>query len=220
MAQCESRPAQGPAIRERPGPPGKGWVRTRWPVLVFIAVIAAVEIVLSGADLGLWGHRPWRGWAFLLGAFRPLFIELGQGVYPGQPVAMFLTHVFVHVGFLHMAGNLLTLILLARLLRARSATWFLMLSLASAAGGGALFAALAPAHASMTGASGAISGLAAFWVILRFGTTRFRPRAAVAAVMILAALFGLEFLPGIATAWQAHLGGALVGLVAAVATRR
>lgn len=181
------------------------------PVWFLLLAMLAVELALSGADAGLWGHRLWRARAFLSFAFRPDLIGGPSALWPGQPGAMFLSHVFLHVGLLHMAGNVLSLVLLLRLLGWMRPWGFVTLGLVSALGGALAFWMLASGPASMTGASGAISGLAAFWAVRRLRQNPLRWQAVAAGLVLLLALAAAEFLPGLGTAWQAHLGGALVG---------
>lgn len=183
--------------------------------LALIALLIVIELLLTGADLRLWGQTNWRARAFVAFSFQPNLWVKGWEFWPGQRFGMLVTHIFLHVGFLHMVGNVLSLALLLRLLGWMQSWGFLMVGLLSALGGALAFWALAPAGASMTGTSGAISGLAAFWVIRRSGQNPVRWKAVAALAVLLLILIGLEIMPGISTAWQAHLGGAVVGVVLA-----
>lgn len=179
--------------------------------LAVIALLIVLELLLTGSDLGLWGQNNWRARAFVAFSFQPVFWANGWEFWPGQRFGMLVTHIFLHVGFLHMAGNVLSLVLLLRLLGWMSPLGFLGLALLSALGGAWAFWPFAPAAASMTGASGAISGLAAFWGVRRIRQNPVRWKAVAAGCVLVLVLIGLEIMPGISTAWQAHLGGALVG---------
>lgn len=190
-------------------------LRLRAPILALLVVLVGIEIVLTGADLGLWGARNWRSLCFVLFAFRPGLLDAGIQIWPGQWLTMFVSHIFVHVGLLHMLGNLLSLGLLLWLLRSLPPSRFLGIGLLSALGGAAVFALMAAPQASMTGASGAISGLAAFWAVRRLRGHRIQARTLAAAAALLAGLVALEQIPGLATAWQTHLGGAMTGALLA-----
>lgn len=149
------------------------------------------------------------------------FYPLGGYVEPWR----FLTSVFLHspTSATHLLFNLMGLYVMGQFLepflgRAR----FVALYLLSALGGSVGSLMLVPAldlsaqasvfawTQSMVGASGAVFGLfaAAFLVLRRTG-------APVAGMVVLLAInLALPFVyPNIA--WQAHLGGAVVGLVAA-----
>jgi membrane associated rhomboid family serine protease len=130
-------------------------------------------------------------------------------LFPFEPWRL-LTAVFVHGGFIHLALNMLALWLLGQSLepmlgRAR----FLALYLISGFGGSVAVAVIDPSTATV-GASGAIFGLMASLLIIgrHIG-------ANVTGILVILGVnfaFGL-FIGGIA--WQAHLGGAIVGAVIA-----
>ena len=190
-----------------------------------MACIIAVELALGGAELGLWGTGLWRMQAFALFSFQPLLWEGAQAhgsnaLWTGQPVAMLITHIFVHVGFLHMLGNILPLALLMRLLGWMRPRVFLGVGLVAACTGALTFWAFAPAGNSMIGASGAVSGLAAFWITWRLRQNPVRWKATAAGLILLGALTMVEVLPGVSTAWQTHLGGALAGAALSVWYKR
>ena len=116
------------------------------------------------------------------------------------------TTIFVHGGFLHILFNMFSLFVLGRQLepmigRARFAALFLL----SGIGGSVAVLLLAPGT-FVVGASGAIFGLfAAYFVIAR----HLGANATQLIVIIGINLAIGFFLPNIA--WQAHLGGLIVG---------
>lgn len=134
--------------------------------------------------------------------------------YPFEPWRL-LTAVFVHGGFIHLALNMLALWMLGQSLepmlgRAR----YLALYLISGLGGSVMVAVLAPTTATV-GASGAIFGLMAALLIVG--------RHIGANVTGLLVILGVNFAFGFfnrGIAWQAHLGGAIIGaLIALILTR-
>lgn len=127
-----------------------------------------------------------------------------------------LTAVFVHGGFLHLALNMLALWMLGQSLEPMlGRIRFLSLYLISGLGGSVAVALLAPGTATV-GASGAIFGLMAALLIIG--------RHIGANVTGILVILGINFVVGFVfsqnIAWQAHLGGAIVGaLVAFILTR-
>lgn len=126
-----------------------------------------------------------------------------------------LTALFVHGGFIHLALNMLGLWMLGQTLepmlgRAR----YLALYLISGLGGSVGVALIAPGTSTI-GASGAIFGLMAALLIIG--------RHIGANVTGILVILGINFFYGFfvsGIAWQAHLGGLLVGaLVAFIYTR-
>ena len=190
--------------------PGSYWTT----VIALIVLIAAIELVLTGADHGLWGSPIWRRKMTYLFAFQPWLLKIPQGFWPGQAWGMFITHMFLHVDILHMAKNMAAFVLLAYLMRNElPLRRLLTICLVSGIGGAGVFYLLGSPFVAMTGASGALSGLSAVWALSN-APGQMRPRTRqlllmLAAVVALILLF--EALPGNQTAWQAHLGGALTG---------
>ncbi|SJN37141.1 rhomboid family serine protease [Microbacterium esteraromaticum] len=129
--------------------------------------------------------------------------------YPFEPWRL-LTAVFVHGGFIHLALNMLALWLLGQGLepmlgRAR----YLALYLISGLGGSVAVAVIDPTAATV-GASGAIFGMMAALLIVG----RHIGANVTGILVILGINFALGFVIG-GIAWQAHLGGAIVGAVIA-----
>ncbi|CAN5152872.1 rhomboid family intramembrane serine protease [soil metagenome] len=134
-----------------------------------------------------------------------------------------LTYAFVHLSVLHIALNMFSVYIFGPVIeqlvgRAR----YLALYLLAAFGGAVGFLAiafLAPSlltSLSVAGASGAIFGLmGAYFVIAR------RLGGSSAQILVVIVLnLALGFIPGTSIAWQAHVGGLIVGgAVALVYTR-
>lgn len=122
------------------------------------------------------------------------------------------TVTLVHASIWHVALNMLALWALGRSLEPLLGRWrFLSLYLLSALGGSVLTALLAPTT-WVVGASGAVWGLLGAMLIIG--------RHLGANVTSIAVLLGLNllitFLPGSNIAWQAHIGGGLVGALIGV----
>lgn len=183
-------------------------------IIALIVLIVGIELVLTGADHGLWGGPMWRRKMTYLFAFQPWLLKVPQGFWPGQAWGMFITHMFLHVDILHMAKNMTALFLLAFLMRDElSLRRLLTICLVSGVGGAGLFYLLGSPFVAMTGASGALSGLSVVWA-LGNAPGRFHakdPQLLVMLAAIVALILLFEALPGNQTAWQAHLGGALTG---------
>jgi membrane associated rhomboid family serine protease len=202
----------------RDPPEGRRGYRTVVAIFVFCLI---PELILAGADLGLWGTKRWRltalqyfgFWAGLLGNWRPN--------YALQPLAMFATYGFLHAGLAHFAVNMLTLFSLGPPLAARlGGTRFLVLYVVSIIGGAVGFALLSRVIAPMVGASGALFGLAGALIAWDL-SSRLRSRASLTpvwrALLLLVALNLVLWwaMDGI-LAWETHLGGFLAGWASAL----
>lgn len=200
--------------------------RVAMPVL--LAALVLPELVLSGADWGLWGSVRWRPLAYAYGGFWAGLLHGWRPNFPGQPVTMFFTYGFLHAGALHLAGNLVALAWLVRLLAPRFGMARILLTYGLAAlAGGVVFGLLSRQLAPMVGASGAVFGLAGLWVLgdalqqrTRGGPWRGVLSQLALAGLLLVALHLLgAWIEGGRLAWQTHLGGFLAGAVLALRWR-
>ena len=203
----------------RAGVDGTGQEQADWrhPVVLAIFVMCLVpEVLLSGADWGLWGSPRWRLWAFQNAGFWSGLLHNWRPNYAVQPWTMFLTYGFLHAGAVHFLVNMTTLVSLGPPLADRLGAGRLVWLYAGAIVGGALgFAALSSEVLPMVGASGALFGLAGAHVALHY-----RARRAVRASQrpVLRAVLGLVALNLLLwwamngqLAWQTHLGGFVTG---------
>lgn len=178
-----------------------------------ILLCTTVELVLQGADHGLWGSVLWRDLAYQYGAFWPGLLGDWQPNFRFQAVTMFVTHGFLHAGPAHLIGNMVTLAALGQRLRGIPPRGFLTLYGLSMLGGAAGFALLPHGPSPMVGASGAIFGLAGVWTVqvARGDSGRL--------ALIVTGLVGVNLitwaLQGGNLAWQAHLGGFVTGFAVA-----
>jgi len=128
---------------------------------------------------------------------------------------------FVHGNFLHILFNMIGLYFLGSfMLRAVGERSFLAVFFLGGLAGNALYFLLGPQLTPAVGASGAIFALGGALAVMV-------PRVPVLIIPIpvpiplwvaIIIFFLLSFLPGIA--WQAHIGGLLLGLIAGLIFRR
>lgn len=148
----------------------------------------------------------------LLFAAAYLYPELSP--YPFEPWRL-LTVLFVHGGFIHLALNMLALWMLGQILEPMLGRGrYLALYLISGLGGSVAVALIAPGSPTV-GASGAIFGMMAALLIIG----RHIGANVTGILVILAINFAFSFIVN-GIAWQAHLGGAVIGaLIAFIFTR-
>ncbi|MGV8988703.1 MAG: rhomboid family intramembrane serine protease [Cypionkella sp.] len=195
----------------------QAWFLTIPPVILGLVVLCALpEIVLSGADFGLWGGTQWRGVAYGLGGFWPGLLHDWRPNFSGQAAVMFFSYGFLHGGLMHLAVNMISLVSLGGAVVDRVGQGrFLAIYGAALLGGGLGFGLLANTAQPMVGASGALFGLAG--ALVAWGL-RDRYRAGetlwpVAKVLIWLVALNLILWVAMAgsLAWQTHLGGFLAG---------
>lgn len=185
---------------------------------------AAPELVLLGADWGLWGSARWRPLAYAQGAFWAGLLYGWTPNYAAQPYAMFLSYAWLHAGPGHLAGNLAGLAWLGpQVVARRGVRGLVLIWLAAGLGGAAAFGALTASPAPMVGASGALFGLAADWVVAEVRAAphwRGRVLRGLGLAALLMALNAATWvLQGGQLAWETHLGGFLAGLALAALWR-
>lgn len=189
-------------------------------VMVILLLCCSIELLLQLADADVIGTRLWRGLAYQNGAFWEGLLQNWRPNYQGQPALMFLTYAFLHADFWHLSGNMLALLILARLVLAQTEQGgFVLIYGLSAVGGAFCFALMSQTAAPMVGASGALFGLAGAWQYweareLRREDASLSPVYRTLISLIFLNIF-LWFLNDGALAWQTHLGGFLSGVVAA-----
>ena len=187
------------------------------PVVMALFIACLVpEVVLSGADYGLWGDPGWRLWAWQHGGFWTGLLGNWRPNYAAQPWLMFVTYGFLHGGLVHFGVNMLTLFSLAPPLVDRMGQGrFLLLYMASMIGGGLGFALLSQSPQPMVGASGALFGLAGAVMALSWQYLRARGESLRPVIRSLLWLAGLNLVLWWAMsgmlAWETHLGGFVVG---------
>lgn len=195
--------------------------RRLWP-FGLIGVLTAIEAVFWLSDAGHLGsaYRTLRTTALAYGAFWPGLLRDWQPNFPLQSGAMFATYAFLHAGPVHLAMNMLTLLSLGRaVIRRTGGRAFVLIYAVSVLGGGVGYGFLAPGYQPMVGASGALFGLAGALVVWEYDDRRrlrMDSRPILQALLLLVGVNVAMYwaLDG-RLAWQAHLGGALAGMLAA-----
>lgn len=189
-----------------------------WAILI---LCCAVEFTLQAADFGLIGTRIWRSLAYQNGAFWAGLLHNWRPNYPEQPWLMFATYGFLHTGFWHLTGNMMTLFFLSGLVLARAGQrGFLVIYAASAFGGAAVFGLFSGNPQPVVGASGALFGLAGAllcwdWIDRRQAVRRLWPVWRAGLGLLLLNFLLWLFMKG-QLAWDVHIGGLLAGGMAAL----
>lgn len=181
-------------------------VMHRWPVANWALI--GLTIITSLAA-GLWSPNP----AGMLSRDNPTAPQL-------------VSYLFLHAGFVHLAGNMLFLFVFGNAVNAKLGHWpYLLLYFASGLASGVLWVLLGPGDYCL-GASGAIMGVAGFfavyyprndvrmfWIfIIKWGTFAL-PAYWLILLYFLFDLWGLASGSG-HVANAGHIGGLLCGLLA------
>lgn len=196
------------------------WWPTLWPCTVIgllVMLTSGLELILMAADLGLIGSSRWRSLVLQFGGFWPGLLYDWQPNYPWQPQIMFLSYSGLHAGFVHLVGNMMVLLWIGpHLVERLGQIRFALLWLASALGGALVFGFLTTSPTPMVGASGSIFGLMGAMVMFEYVYNRHYAKAI--GITLGLALLNLVMLiwEGGLLAWQTHLGGYIIGVLAAV----
>lgn len=131
-------------------------------------------------------------------------------------IPLIFTAPLLHGGWPHLVSNSLPFLVLGFLVLLGGLTRWLVLSLISIVSSGLAAWFLTPVNTIVLGASGLIFGWLTYLIVR--GLWSRQPSQVVVGVLVLVAYGGLIWgvLPGVAgVSWQAHLGGAIGGVVAA-----
>ena len=142
------------------------------------------------------------------------FLGLIPAIFLHQPWTI-ITNLFVHGGFGHIICNMISLYFLGSfLIRLIGEKKFLVVYFLGGIVGNIFYIFLGPPFIPGVGASGAIFALGGVLVIMAPGLRVFIIPIPVPVPLWIAIVVFLliSFIPGIA--WQAHLGGLLLGLIA------
>lgn len=148
-------------------------------------------------------------------------LGLNRILFPERPWTL-LTSMFVHNGFWHIFANMLTLYFFGRYVYVLVGEGkFIIVYFLGGILGGLLFLLMSEQNTIAVGASGAIFAVAGTLTVMRPRLTVFVFPIPVPIPLWVAVIGGfliLSFAPYVA--WQAHLGGLVVGLVAGYIFRR
>ena len=163
------------------------WFLIALNIIIFIVTLARPDDIYSllGLSAANFMHQPWT----------------------------IITNLFVHGGFAHILFNMISLFFLGRfLLQLVGEKRFLLVYFLGGIAGNVLFILLAPPLALGVGASGAIFALGGALVMMAPGLRVLVIPIPIPIPLWIAIIIFLliSFVPGIA--WQAHLGGLLLGL--------
>jgi membrane associated rhomboid family serine protease len=212
---CPECVAEGRASVRAPRRPGLRAAGHRWgPVTLGLIALNVAMFVVTAVSAGLFGSNP------LDNYLSPVFFELSQ-----RPVLVdagewwrLLTAAFLHIGPLHLALNMLALLVFGSELERGLGRWrFLVLYLLSALGGAAAIQLLGEPTRPVAGASAAIYGLLGALGVLMLA----RRQDVRGLVTLLAINVVISFLPGVSL--LGHLGGLAAGALVGgifVLTRR
>lgn len=191
-----------------------------------VGAMALIEIVIFLADSVLADGHETRWIAFRYGAFwQPVFSGELPEVFPGQAYSMLISHAFLHAGFLHLLMNSVVLLALGKEIVGQIGSGkVLLILLLSALAGGLMFGLISSSNGPMIGASGAVFGLIGVWQAWDFRLRQqhglpFGPVLNAVFALLLANVILFLVLEG-GLAWEAHLGGWLVGAGAALSFAR
>lgn len=181
---------------------------------LLLAPIALLEIILSGGDLL---GQNWRDIAtFFLGLWPSLWSG-AEGLYPGQAVTALLTYGVMHGDFMHMLFNSIWLVVFGRaVLGTMSFKHFFLLLASGTVAGGVAYLLLSSGNTPVVGISGGLYTIVTFWTAgfmrdKHRETQSLKPVFAVLALLAFVILAVPLMMPS-NVAWEAHLGGALLGL--------
>lgn len=186
------------------------------PVLALIIanLMLYIAVLVSGE-----GRYPW-GAGEIIGDRFTYYLGLIPYYFPERPWTI-VTNMFIHAGFGHIFGNMLILFFFGTyLLRLVGSGRFLLVYFVGGIVGNALYLLLGEPLSVAVGASGAIYAIAGALVVLV-------PRVRVLLwflfpmplwVVVLVFFVIWSFIPGVA--WQAHMGGLALGLIAGYYFRR
>ena len=188
---------------------------SRWgTVTLTLIAINVVMFLVTAVSAGLAGNAPLENYR------SPVFADLSQ--YPlavefGEPWRL-LTAAFLHIGLLHLALNMLALLVFGSELERQLGRWrYLALYLVAALGGSTAIQLLGDPLRPVAGASTAIYGL-----LGALGVFMVVRRQDVRGILVLLGInIFISFLPGVSL--LGHLGGLVTGAAVAgliVLTRR
>jgi membrane associated rhomboid family serine protease len=150
------------------------------------------------------------------------YLGLVPAIFLERPWTI-ITNMFIHAGFLHIFANMLTFYFFGRFLTLLvGQNKFLWVYFVGGIFGNILYILLGEPLSIAVGASGAVYAVAGALAVmmpnLRVYLYFIVPMPLWIVVIVFFVLF--SFIPGLGIAWQAHIGGLIVGLIAGYFFRR
>jgi membrane associated rhomboid family serine protease len=189
------------------------------PVLVIIVISFVFYIATAVATLG---RYPFGEYAYINTDKFTYYMGLIPYYFTSRPWTV-ISAMFIHADFGHIFGNMITLYFFGTfLVRLIGSNWFVSLYFVGGIAGNLLYVLLGSSLSLVIGASGAIFAVAGALVVMmpRLTVRLFFLFPMPLWVVILVFFVGWSFIPGLNIAWQAHLGGLAVGLIAGFFFRR
>ncbi|MBR4455594.1 MAG: rhomboid family intramembrane serine protease [Solobacterium sp.] len=149
--------------------------------------------------------------AILFGAYYKAFICAGEW-------HRLLTAGIVHAGLAHLLMNMVSLYILGGALEPGMNPWKYLLLLCGSVLGGSVFVFCISGNTVAAGISGGLYGLLASYIYLVWESGVMKiPQVRTGVIYTLLMNLMINFMPGVA--WQAHLGGAVTGLLILLSIR-
>ena len=190
--------------------------------LIYLFTTVATEDFVTAATIGL-GYIP-------VTMFEDVIRPPTMDIVPGY--ATYITYAFLHADFWHLAGNMLFLWVFGDNVEdALGHFRFALFYVACAVAGAFVHGLVVPdSHAPLIGASGAVAGIVAAYLILHprvkvwvlaLGRVPLRlPAWILLALWVLFQFFMLAVMGEDEVSWAAHVGGILAGAILVVLLRR
>lgn len=211
---------------------GLKYIRMQWVTWTLIALNVVIYVLTLGISEGSdFSQAAILGLGFIPSVVNDV-VELPPGYALVQEDLTYVTYSFLHGNFMHLASNMLFLWVFGDNIEdAMGHFRFLVFYLACAAGGASVHALLLPESQSpLIGASGAIAGIVAAYLILHprvrlwvlaFGRFPLPLPAWIPLIAWIAyQFFMLLAEPDSEIAWGAHAGGIITGAVLVFVLRR
>ena len=187
------------------------------PVLAIIIVNLILYLATLIASQGLYPFGEYRQIAADKFTY---YLGLIPHYFTSRPWTI-ITSMFIHAGFWHIFGNMLTLYFFGNFLaRTVGNIKFLLVYLIGGIVGNALYLLLGQDFSIVIGASGAVYAVAGALVVMypKLPVRLYLIIPVPLWVVVLIFFVAWSFVPGVA--WQAHIGGLAVGLIAGFFFRR
>jgi membrane associated rhomboid family serine protease len=194
---------------QRRGSRGRGFLNNLSldPILVLVAINLAI---------------------FLVAQFNTRNIEINLGLSPllfTQKPWTILTSMFLHVSIWHIFSNMLVLFFFGRIIYKLTGGWrFLVIYFIGGLAGNLLYLLIGPEISIAYGASGAVYAIAGTLVVLmpnmRVALWGIIPMPLWIFAIVFMGILSIPPFAGQSIAWQAHMGGLAVGLIAGFIFKR